>query len=332
MENKTESKFETLIQLAQKFWEAKPFLVACELNIFTLLSSKVSTAPELAVKLGLDPGALEIMLDALAALDVLSKEEGRYRNTEVAETYLVCGRKGYRGNIIKHLDECWDDWSHLKQRLGDRQTASAENKPEVSPEEHVNYIWGMDDVGRERSREVLEKLDFSQVRNMLDLGGGAATYSIAIADAYPKLRATVFDLPQTLKVARENIRKHGLDDRISTKAGDFYIDVPGEGYDLVWISQVFHGQGENGCRLIIEKVYNSLKPGGRVVIHDFPISEDRTSPLRSALFALHMLAVTPQGRVYTPQEIMSLLLEAGFRRPRVVSGNARMMLIEGFKP
>jgi hypothetical protein len=52
-----------------------------------------------------------------------------------------------------------------------------------------------------------------------------------------------------------------------------------------------------------------------VVLQDFLLNEDRTSPQEAALFSVHMLAVTPGGRAYTYQEVAAIMESAGLSTP-----------------
>jgi ubiquinone/menaquinone biosynthesis C-methylase UbiE len=331
---KTEATdFEQLMRLSRGFQGAKVLLAACELDLFTPLSSQARGAAELAAELKLDARRLAILMDALVALGLLNKQQGKYSNTPLAATYLVKGSPDYRGHILRHIDNCWDNWSQLTQVIRHGKSSATVSPSPLTNEEEYNreFIWGMDDLGRDQAQVVLKHLDLSGTKHMLDLGGGAATYAIAFVKKYPELRARVFDLPLTLKVAQENIDKHGVQDRVKTKIGDFFQDELGQGYDLVWISQILHAHSELKCKQLIEKTQRALEPGGRLIIHDFLISEERTAPVRSALFAVHMAVATEEGRAYTPAEIMNWLQAAGFINVGWKQVSDHNMLVEGTK-
>jgi len=124
------------------------------------------------------------------------------------------------------------------------------------------FIWGMHAIARDLAPRWRAKLDLKAVRHLLDLGGGPATYAISFAQANPKLKATVFDLPMPIDIARENIAKNGLTDRVGTLAGNFLKDEIGTGYDFIWISQILHSHDEEQCQFIIAKAVAALTPGG----------------------------------------------------------------------
>ena len=66
--------------------------------------------------------------------------------------------------------------------------------------------------------------------------------------------------------------------------------------------------------LLLRKCYIATRPGGRLVVHEFDISEDRTEPLDSVIFGVHMLVCTRAGRVYTPAELCEHVGRAGYQR------------------
>ncbi len=325
--------FEYLMQVVGGFQGAKILMVACELDLFDHLPSPGKSAVDLAASLGVDSRAASIFMDSLAALGLLEKKNGKYSNSPLAATYLVKESPGYRGHILKHMARFWDSWSQLAQVIKQGKQADVGQDFLYDQEEgNRNFIWGMNDVGRDRALEVLEILDFSGVKHLLDLGGGAATYSIAFAKQYPELQSTVLDLPITLKVAQENIEINQLESRVKTRPGDFFEAELGHDYDLVWISQILHAHSESACKQLLDKTYQALAVGGRVVIHDFLFEQDHAAPLKSTLFAVHMLVVTEGGRVYSQHEIADWLKTAGFINISWKQVSDYTMLVEGTRP
>mgnify|MGYP000689971469 CR=1 FL=1 len=173
---------------------------------------------------------------------------------------------------------------------------------------HSSYGWDL-------APRVVPLLNLQGVGRLLDLGGGPATYAITFAQAEPGLKATVFDLPGPVEIARENIRRHGLEDRVDTLSGNFLEDELGGPYDFIWVSQILHSHTEEQCRLIIGKSVAALNPGGQLAIQDFFLNNDGSSPTEAALFSVHMLAVTPGGRSYTHQEVAEMMRQAGLDSP-----------------
>jgi hypothetical protein len=312
--------FQELMNFVRGFRPAKILMVATDLGMFDHLE-EFRTAGEIAGLVQADPRAAGIILDGLAALGLVAKEGERFVNGELTSRYLVRGKDDYRGAIVRHMHHTWWGWSELEGTVkrGHADTDKSERWLDRVPEPEEkwvgDFIWGMHAIARDLAPQVVAMMDLGGVERLLDLGGGPATYAIAFAQASPRLLATVFDLPQPITIAQENISRHGLTPRIDTLAGNFLTDDIGSGYDFIWISQILHSHTEEQCRLIIDKSVKALNPGGQVVIQDFFLNDDRISPLEAAMFSVHMLAVTPGGRSYSHREVAAMMEEAGLNPP-----------------
>jgi SAM-dependent methyltransferase len=316
--------FDQIMSMARGFQVAKMLMAAVDLGLFDFLAEPKS-AVATAAWLKADPRATGIFLNGLAALGILDKSGDNFRNSELASRYLVRGSENYRGAIIKHMEHTWKrGWEDLKETVlaGHPPEAETEKwldgRPERDAAEVQAFIWGMHAIARDLAPRVAARLDLKGVRRLLDLGGGPATYAIIFAQANPELQATVFDLPMPIEIARENIAKNGLTDRVDTLAGNFLQDDIGTGYDFVWVSQILHSHDEEQCRFIIAKAVAALAPGGTLAIQDFYLNADGASPTGAAMFGVHMLAVTPRGRAYTHDEVAEWMQAAGLAEPEFI--------------
>jgi cyclopropane fatty-acyl-phospholipid synthase-like methyltransferase len=163
-----------------------------------------------------------------------------------------------------------------------------------------------------RAPVVVSALDLSGVRRVLDLGGGSGAYAMAFARAQPGLEVTVFDLPTVTPLTRRYVAQGGMQDRIHTRDGDLRNDPYGARYDLVFVSAICHMNGSDENRAMLRRVREALAPGGRAVIQDFILNEDKTAPTGAALFALNMLVGTREGSAYSDVEYGAWLTETGF--------------------
>jgi len=316
--------FDQIMSMARGFQVAKMLMVAVDLGLFDFLAEPRS-AVETAAWLKSNPRATGIFLNGLAALGLLDKGVDYFKNSELASRYLMRDSENYRGAIIKHIEHTWErGWEDLKETVmvGHPRQADPEKwldaRPARDEAEVRAFIWGMHAIARDLAPRVAAKLNLSAVRRLLDLGGGPATYAINFAQANPQLQATVFDLPMPIEIAKENIGKNGLTDRVGTLAGDFLQDDIGTGYDFIWVSQILHSHDEGQCKLIIAKAVAALAPGGTLAIQDFYLNADGASPTGAAMFGVHMLAVTPRGRAYTSGEVAEWMQEAGLATPEFI--------------
>ena len=124
------------------------------------------------------------------------------------------------------------------------------------------------------------------------MGGCHGAYSMSLAQRYPLLQATVFDLPRVVPVARRIIREAGMAERVTVLEGDFQREELGRGYDLALVFGVLNGEPPEGRPALIRKVFAALNPGGQIVLRDFVLDPDRAGPPEAAIFALQMLLAT----------------------------------------
>ena len=293
------------------FQESRVILTAVELDVFSAVGPG-SGATDVARRLGTDPRATEMLLNALTAMRLLSSENGIFFNTPVSARFLAAGGKDDSRASIMHTVGLWVRWSTLTDcvRAG---TAVAHVEMAQRGEEWTEaFIAAMDRNARERAPHVLRAVGSGRIERMLDVGGGSGAYSIAFARAIPSLRAEILDLPGVCLIAQRHIDEAGLAARVTTRAADLCRDALGAGYDLILVSAICHMLSPDENLDLLRRCHASLRPGGRVVIQDFILENDKTAPKSAALFALNMLVGTLAGSSYSVAEYQSWLGQAGF--------------------
>ena len=136
---------------------------------------------------------------------------------------------------------------------------------------------------------------------------------MAFVRAKAGTRAVVLDLPQVTVLAKKYIKGQNLQNKITTKTGDYRTGSFGKGFDLVFLSAIIHINSPKENIKLIKKASGALNPGGQLVISDFIMDRDRTSPFFGALFALNMLVVTDKGDTYTQSEVTSWMKASGLK-------------------
>ncbi|MBS1127390.1 MAG: O-methyltransferase family 2 [Nitrospirae bacterium] len=305
------------------FTGARVVLTANNLGVFDHLK-KATAAEALAQRLKTDLRATEILLDALTGLELLKKGRNKkYRNAPVSDRYLVKGARFYQGDIIRHASSMWENFSALDEVV--RTGVPARSGRRHAGHHHEAFIMGMHNLTVLRSEGLIKAVGLKGVTTMLDLGGGPGTNALAMAKK--GVKTTVFDLPETIVIARKVARREEVRG-LRFIAGDFHCDSIGSGYDLILISQIFHAFSAEENIALLRKCRKALNPGGRVTVQEFPIDETRTAPPHSALFSVNMLVGTGKGRCYTTREIKQWLTETGFKNI-AVKKLPETVLVEG---
>lgn len=315
-----------LLKMSGSYWSACALHAAVKLDLFTPLSAADATSGELATRLNLDVRGLGMLLDALAALDLLSKDGQNYRATPFACEFLSTNSSGYLGHIILHHHHLVESWARLDEAVQSGQPVRRRVSHDSDEKERESFLLGMFNLAMLLAPQVARQVDLSGRKHLLDLGGGPGTYAIHFCLQNPELQADIFDLPTTRPIAERTIKQFKLQERINFLAGDFQNDALSGYYDVAWLSHVLHGESEEGCANMLQKTVEALEPGGLLLVQEFILEDTRDKPLFPALFSLNMLLGTPQGKAYSEGEIKALLEASGLqnleRRPMELPNGA----------
>ena len=303
-----------LQQISRGYWESSILFAGVKAGIFNALSSGQRSARQISKKLKTDERAAEILLNALAALGFVIKRGNQYRNHPLTSRYLVDGKKDYRGNTLLHSLDMWNTWGALSEVLYSGIPATDLVRKLGTDRERVeHFICAMYEYAQEPSEIISRMVKPKTVKKFLDVGGGPGTYCFALLKKNPEIKATIVDLSLPLQIAKRLIRERGLTRSIQLIEGDFLEVDFGNGYDLILMSHILHSNSLEDCELLINKGYHALQKGGKLLIHDFILNEDKVSPPSSAIFAVNMLVNTQKGRTYTAGEITSWMEGANFK-------------------
>jgi len=314
-------------------WQpAAVVMAANRLDFFTVIGEGSLTADEVATRCNTQPRSTRMLLNACVALEVMEKEGDRYRNSHEARDALVRSSSAFIGDGIAHQHDLWHAWGRLHEAVRDNRRIGERYNLVEQPEIHRNFIMAMHNRAVPTAPTLVEHLDLTGRRQLFDAGGGPGTYSIFLTQAYPGLRAIVFDLPQTIEITKEIIAEYGAGDSVVTLAGDYFRDDFGTGNDVVLFSAILHSMGPERSRGLLTKAYASLDSGGIVVVSEGLLDDDGTSPMRAVLFSLNMLVNTGDGQSYTGTEIIGLMESTGFVQPNMVDMGAAGSLVIGTKP
>jgi len=309
-----------LMRLAGGHVEARLIQTAVELAIFDALQNSAATVEAVAGQLKLEPKATELLLNALASLELLHKRAKYFSLTEAAAKYLLKSSPQYVGAMIRFESSLWTCWEQLPEAIRSGQPVRPPNMYQGDPTETEIFIKAMDSLVNARGDAAVtaNAIDWSGIGELLDVGSGPATYPIALCQRFPKLRATIFDLPGTLAITERYVREAGMAERIRLIAGDYRKEpIPGS-YDVIFLSNIIHGESFENNRSLIRKLVSNLKPGGQIVIKDHILDDSRTTPPIGAIFSLLMLLTTESGRCYSFNEIKSWMEQAGLSQVRQI--------------
>lgn len=319
---------ELIFGIARSFMECRLLLTGVELNLFSLVAAAPLSAVEITEKVKGDLRATTILLDALSALGFLEKKDNQYRTVPSLIPLLSDSEPTSILPGLQHSAHLWQTWSQLTEIVhrgkGEESGFSGNRLSAFIGAMHVGAAGAADGI--------VAAISPGPAKNLIDIGGGSGSYTIAFLKASSDIKATLFDLPPVVEMARKRFSESGLLDRVNLVPGNFYQDPLPNGHDLALLSAIIHQNNQDQNLALYQNIFQALEPGGRIIIRDHVMEADRTKPVSGAIFAVNMLVNTPGGGTYTFEEIREDLTKAKFDRIKLLQTQGMFSLVEAFKP
>lgn len=288
-----------------------------------------SSEPELAERCELGPRSLEVLLTASCALGIAARHDDRVVLSPFGRRFFVDDSRFFMG-------------SQLAATVDAEVRAALRTDTPLARERTDAWLAGrdLDDAVAAAARmhaltvgpaEVLAGLElFAGIDSVLDIAGGAGTLAIAIAHRHSKLRVTVFELPTIAALCAQRVTETDLEGRVVARAGDMFRDPFPAGHDAILFGNVLHDWGPDRCRALLSNAYQSLAPGGRLLVHEMLLDDSRDGPKTVALFSVQMLWAT-EGRQYTRSELRASIEAAGFAEVEELPSGGYFSVLTGIK-
>jgi len=259
---------------------------AYELGVFDALAEP-RTLGECAAAIDLTRGVhrLRALADVLVAIGALARDGERFACAVVPPRPSV-PRAG------------WGLAAEVIRRNQPLDVAGGETE--------LRYHLHLTTAGAPAARELARHLRGGA---LLDLGGGAGTYTAAFLDEHREARATIVDYREVITLARRHLARFG--DRVRFVASEISSAELGDAYDVVLLANVLHLHDPWWAAKLCAVAARVTAPGGVVVIKELRVDDDRRGPLEGLMFALNMALYTGGGDVYTTAQLRAWLANAG---------------------
>lgn len=308
-----------LQQMIMGFRLSQLLHVAAKLGVADELAEGPKSARELATACNCNADALYRTLRALANVGVLVEQnQQRFKLTSMGE-YLRDGVRGsLRGTAILFGDPwLWNAYSELlhSTRSGEPAFQRAHDSSLVDYlRDHQDAAKLFDEADRaaaeQETASLLRACDFSDITNVVDVGGGKGSLLAALLSKYPALKATLFDLPHVIEGADAALTSGELASRCNLVGGDFFERVP-EGGEVYLLKHVVRDYDDARAAQILQKCRAAMSADSGLVLIERLVAEPSESS-ESKLLDIDALAMTG-GRLRTEYEHQALLHTAGLR-------------------
>lgn len=153
---------------------------------------------------------------------------------------------------------------------------------------------------------------------ILDVGAGAAQWSLTLAQRDPQCRVTALDLAPVLAVTRRAVTDAGSPDQFEYVAGNaFEVSLPRATYDLALLGNLCHLFDGPANRRLFHRLRPAIRDKGRIAIIDVLPADDPDTQRSVQLYAAGLLTRTSIGGVHSAKSYQAWLDEAGFHDIRV---------------
>jgi len=334
MKTNKEQASKKMMQLITAKWISKPIYVVVKLGIPDILTNGPLSITEIAERCNAHAPFLLQIMKALASIKIFREKENQvFELTEMAE----CLKKDSMRDIVLMLLSDWHDaaWNCLLESIQTGKVAFnlAHGEPAFDwlnkNPEIAEIVCKANTIKAAGSFVPLVNVyDFSNVRNVIDIGGGYGVLMTSILKANPHLSGCILDLPFVLRNTEVFIKDENLEQRCKLQDCDFFKEIP-KGYDMYLMSNIIHDWDDEKCKIILKNCFNAMGPDTKLLIIEMIIPTGNNFSI-VRLLDLEVL-VMGGGKERTEIEYRNLIKSAGFYINNIIPVNNDVSIIECIK-
>ncbi len=288
------------------------------LDIFNVINKASLNFTDLCSALQIKKRPGDVLVTLLKSYGFISEVDSLFILTHLSEDFLIGDSQFDLSSYVDSLKDrpiCIEMQKVLKtgkpinwsSKKAGRDWASSMSDEEFAE----SFTKCQNSRGVYLANGIINCIDFSKRKRILDIGGSSGIYSAVLLDKYPNLSASVFEPPPVDKATQYFINKNSIKN-MDVIQGDMFENNFPENYDIHLISHVLHDWDINSVEKILSNSYKSLDTGGKLIIHDAHINENKDGPVSVAEYSVLLMAST-YGKCYSIMELKEILKKIGFR-------------------
>lgn len=315
---------DAIMQLGFAHWGSKTLLSAVELGLFTELAKGPLRPEEIRSRCGIHERSALDFLDALVALGMLERTQGKYSNTPATDLYLDRAKPSYLGGMLVMMSvRLFRHWADLTEGL---KTGQPQNEAKhggdlfdtlySDPHRLEEFLSAMTGLSLGIAHAIAQKFPWSQYKSFVDIGVAQGGLPVVLANTHSHLTGIGADLPVVKPVFEKYVASFGLQERLRFAPLDFFME-PLPKADVVIMGHILHDWDLPTKKMLLSKAYEALPAGGALIVFEAIIDDDRRRNAFGLLMSLNMLIETRGGFDYTGADCAGWMREAGFKQTRV---------------
>ncbi|WP_432158449.1 MULTISPECIES: class I SAM-dependent methyltransferase [unclassified Streptomyces] len=309
---------QSLLETLQAFKRTSLLRAAVDLGVFDALAAGPLAEEPLARAVGADTRALRVLLGALAATGLLTRDGTRYALPPGAADLLVSTSPQYAGHAVRVNVSDWE-WEAMRDLAAVVRKGGTLLDPDATGPGFTYWRdFAADGTFVTRAAAaalVAETREWAAARDrpkVLDAGCGHALFGLEFARLHPTAELHALDWPDVLEQARGHAERTGLADRTSFLPGDVFTAPLDGPYDLVIVANLLPMFSPERGTELLRRLAGVLRPGGRLVTVGFAVDGGPPAEEHAAhLLSLLMLLCTPGGEAHSTETTRRMLAGAG---------------------
>lgn len=293
---------------------------ACNAGIIDRVAEHACTTEELVEQCGLRAEEGKRFVESMVNVGMLERYDGQLYLSRFAATYLASASPLNQRHVLEFEELLMDNWNQLGTVLRDGQGSLVKEQPPEEYQRRLNLFQGaMAEAARVRARELWEALPgLPESGLIIDIGAGDGSYVREFLELHPGWQAVACDLPDVCTAAQSDntesgkLQWHPLNIMAADELEQLVEERRGQA-SLVLLSNLIHCYSADENRNLLAHLAELTSSNGMLIVHDFYTDGNGFG----AMYDLHMLVNTWNGRCYTLTETADLLGEAGFQHHTV---------------
>lgn len=261
----------------------------------------------LLARLGYESELARLWIDALVEIGIIEKTSGQVQICQGLSPYLVSESPLYQGDSISSAK--MSPWCIGTGYLKNEPDTSRRTEGKMTPEFlRIVAQHSLKGELQEITRILLSMKEFRSASTLLDIGGGHGMYSISFCQQNPNLSVVILDLPHIVQSTREIVERYGMEDRVEVISGDMHTDLPGSGYDLIYVSHILYRKDD--LSVLLHRIIQVLNKGG-LLISNHKFHDDWINSDLDAVTTLDHEMIKSHHRMIPEPEFLNILKSEG---------------------
>lgn len=293
---------------------------AVQTGIIDLLDGCAMPADDLVTSAGMRPEEGGRFISLLVDNGILLRCDEKLMLSDFARIWLAGSSPTCQQGVLAFEPVLMENWSNLGVVLKEGQgTTVTEKTPEAYAQRLNLFQQAMGEAAVVRSIELWNSVPgLPESGTIIDIGAGDAVYLKQFASRYPGWKALACDLPDVCRRSENQALPPGLEfypcnildkHEMSLLTGKHVVTA-----DVVLLSNICHCYSDKENSQILQSISKLLKPDGVLIVHDF----FRDTSGFGAMYDLHLMVNTYNGRCFSTGEMDTLLTRNGLRQNSII--------------